>query len=188
MPFIETSKIKVIPCASANDGTAPKPAIEYDPRQKVNVGLTVPVDVSFVKENPEPSPGFLKNNIITEALVSSVTTLDNSNCLPCAVDYKSKGKTRSDMKSVMFNQCRLLQIGQSCLGIAKSYKHVIQESCLEDFCVSSCSECCNIKDVCEECDGKGQISHIHSLRACQRCTENGLQYIRRAIMVLTTDC
>ena len=78
VPLIETSKIKVIPCALANDGIALKPAIKYDPRQKVNVGLTVPVDASFMKENPEPSPDFLKNNIITEALVSSVTTLDNS--------------------------------------------------------------------------------------------------------------
>ena len=90
VPLIETSKIKVIPCALANDGTALKPAIEYDPRQKVNVGLTVPGDGKFVKENPEPSPDFIKNHIITETLVSSVTTLDNSSCLPCAVVYKSE--------------------------------------------------------------------------------------------------
>ena len=92
------------------------------------------------------------------------------------------------MKSLMFNQCRLLQICESCLGNAESYKHVIQESCLEDFCISSCGECSNIKGVCDECDGDGQISHIPSLRACRRCIENGLQCICRVMMVFTTDC
>ena len=40
----------------------------------------------------------------------------------------------------------------------------------------------------DECDGNGQICHVPSLRACQRCTENGLQCIRRAMMVFTMDC
>lgn len=188
-PLLETNKIKVIPCALANDGTALKPAIEYDPRQEVNVGLTVPVDAVFVKENPEPSPDFLKSHVITEAVVSSVTTLDNNSSLPVAVEYKGKSeKTGSDMKSLILNQCKLLQIREACLSTAKTCKLVVKESCLVELCVSCCNECSNINGVCDACTDNGQVTHIPSLRACESCIEKGIQCIRRCIMVFTTDC
>ena len=83
-------ELMVIPCALANDGTVLKPAIEFDPRLKENIGLKTPVDINFVQRNPSPSPEYLKENIVTEAIVSSLTSLDNFCSLPVAVDYTTQ--------------------------------------------------------------------------------------------------
>ena len=40
-PLIETTNVVVIPCSLANDGTALKPAIEFDARIKENVGSDI---------------------------------------------------------------------------------------------------------------------------------------------------
>lgn len=99
-PLIDNDIVTVFPSVYANEGTALKPGIEFDPREKKNVGLTVRTDIPFVRQNPHPTPEFLKTNIVTEVLVSSVTTLDNSTSLPCAVNYVSKaGKSGEEMKS-----------------------------------------------------------------------------------------
>ena len=45
-------KVHVIPVSLASDGTALKPGLEYDPRQKQVIGLTHKVDEKFVKKHP----------------------------------------------------------------------------------------------------------------------------------------
>lgn len=91
-PLIETPNLLVIPCALANDGTALKPAIEFDSRLKENVGLKFEVDLDYIKKNPKPSPEHLKENIIAEAIVSSLTSLDNFCSLPVAVDCATQSE------------------------------------------------------------------------------------------------
>lgn len=109
----------MVPCALANDGTALKPAIQFDPRTKRNVGLTVDVDYQFVQENPQPSPEFLSQHIITEALVSSITALDNSCSLPCAIEnVAKKSKTGGEMKNRFETTCKLLQVCEACRSMA----------------------------------------------------------------------
>ena len=44
------------------------------------------------------------------------------------------------------------------------------------------------KDVCEQFQGKGHISHILSLRCCGHCLDNGLICRRMVVLVLSTDC
>ena len=44
MPLTDTSDIKVVPCAAL------KPAVEYDPLSKANMGLNFPVSVDYVKK------------------------------------------------------------------------------------------------------------------------------------------
>jgi len=91
-----------------------KPAIQFDTRTKKNVGHDFDVDVSYVRENPEPFPEFLSSHIITEVLVSSATTLDNSCSIPYAVHYVTKkGKTGEKMKEFLETQCKILLICQS---------------------------------------------------------------------------
>ena len=81
------------PCAFANDGTSLKPAIEFDSRPKENGRLKFKVDFAYIKEHTDPSADDLRNNIITEAIVSSLKTLDNKFSPPCAVGYTTqKGK------------------------------------------------------------------------------------------------
>ena len=119
--FIDTDTLKVVPCALANDGTALKPSIQFDPRTKLNVGLTVNVNATFVLENSQPSPDFLSAHIITEALVSSVTALGNSCSLPCAVEYVAKkGKTGKEMKNRFDTTYKLLQVCEECWNMVPS--------------------------------------------------------------------
>ena len=81
-PLFDNDILRVTPCVLANDGTALKPDFQFDRRTKKNAGPDFHVDVAYVHENPEPSPEYLSNHIITEVLVSSATLLDNSCDLP----------------------------------------------------------------------------------------------------------
>ena len=99
-----------------NDGTSLKPEIEFDSRLKENVGLKFKVDLAYVKEHKDPSADDLRENMITEAIVSSLTTLDNKFSLPCAVDYATqKGKTGE----VIAKNSKLTSRQFSCVRHAK---------------------------------------------------------------------
>ena len=50
MPLIDTSDLKIVPCAYSTDGTALKPAVEYNPLSKANIGLSFPVSFDYVKK------------------------------------------------------------------------------------------------------------------------------------------
>lgn len=50
-PIVKTQLCEIYPCVLANDGTALKPAIEFDSRLKENVGLTFNIELSYVKRN-----------------------------------------------------------------------------------------------------------------------------------------
>ena len=91
-PLISNSKPIVFSCCSNNDGTVLKASVEFDPVTKRNFELTVPVDLNFVKEHDPPDPKMLKELIVTEAIVGSITTLDNKVSLPVSVDYTTKAE------------------------------------------------------------------------------------------------
>ena len=67
-----------------------KPAIEFDQRLKEHVGLTRNLKIDFNENNLQPTTAFLKDNLITEAIVSSVTSLENKCSLPCTIEYATK--------------------------------------------------------------------------------------------------
>ena len=90
---IEMNQLVVYPCCLANDGTALKPAIEFDERLKEIVGLTFNLDIDYIRKNPKPNTEFLKENLVTAAIVSSVTSLDNRvqwSTLPSQVKQPSR--------------------------------------------------------------------------------------------------
>lgn len=70
-PLLKSNNLEATPCAFANDSTALKPAIEFDSCLKENVGLKFKVDLAYVKEHPNASANDLRENMITEAVVSS---------------------------------------------------------------------------------------------------------------------
>ena len=76
------SLIEVTPCVLENDGMSLKPSIECNSRLKENFELKFKFDLAYVKEHTDPSADDLRNNIITEAIVSSLTTLDKKFSLP----------------------------------------------------------------------------------------------------------
>lgn len=76
----------------ASDGTALKPGLEYDPRQKQVIGLTHKVDEKFGKKHPlqDPDHEKIKTNLITSADVTIGTSLDNGTAMPVAVFFPTQ--------------------------------------------------------------------------------------------------
>ena len=89
-PLVETTVLKVYGVAMENDSTALKPAIQYDVKQQINVGLKDRADIVFVTSNPDPKPEFLKENIVSEANVCYLSTANNNVAMPVGVRYKPK--------------------------------------------------------------------------------------------------
>ena len=180
-PLIEMPNLTMIPCACANDGTALKPAIEFDSRLKENVGLTIPIDLLYVLKNPSPSPDFLKENIVTDAIVSSLTVL------PVAVNYTPQaGKSGPYMAKLFQEHIKTVQVCESCQKRTPSRPHIT--SFHESMCCSFCEECYESENVCDHCKSLGQVSHVPSLRFCNYCHERKTVCFRRVVLVVCSDC
>ena len=52
----------------------------------------MPVDLNFVKEHDPLDPKMLKELIVTEVVVGSISTLDNKVSLPVSVNYTTKAE------------------------------------------------------------------------------------------------
>ena len=120
VPVINTPKDKVIGAAMQNDGTALQPGILFDEALNCNVDLKLKIDIHFVKNNPSPSPEFLKENVITEANVSFFTLCDTVN-MPVAVEYLTKtGNSGQDRLNMFAKQIDALQSCKACLEKTRS--------------------------------------------------------------------
>ena len=187
-PLVDTLIVKVIGAAMENDGTALKPAVQYDEKQQINVGLKMTADIEFVKANPVPKSEFLKENVVTEANVSYLSTTDNGVAMPASVTYKTKvGKTGREMKEQFLNEVEVLQTCHCCIKAAALSRHIIDKPATT-ICKSECQACIETASVCNTCRAQGQPSHIPSLRACQRCLEANVQCSRAVVLVLASDC
>ena len=80
--LVSSDQVQVIGVSLAMDGTALKPGLEFDTRQKRIIGLTYKVDWNYVCDNPVPKPEEIKANLITSAEVTFMTTVDNSSTMP----------------------------------------------------------------------------------------------------------
>ena len=185
---MSTTNCKVYPVAFGNDGTALKPSIQFDERAKVNVGLAEEIDLKYVKDNMYMKKGEIQQNIVTEAIVSSITTLDNICSLPVAIKYSPKqGKTGNDVKELFTEQIRILQICENCQKRSEHILLTIPRASI-DLCESACNECLQIEEVFDQCKIKGFISHIPSVRPCEYCMEHDMVCVKRVVMILTSDC
>ena len=101
-PLISNSKLIVFACCYSKDGTTLKASVEFDPVTKRNIGLTVPVDLNFVKEDDPPDPKMLQELIVTEAVLGSITMLDNKVSVPVPVDYTTKAEKTGENMEEMF--------------------------------------------------------------------------------------
>lgn len=111
------------------------------------MGLVFPVDLDYVKKNPTPSPDHLKENIVTEAIVSSLTSLDNFCSLPIAIDYTTKsGKTGQTMSSYFEEHIKTLQVCQTCQEILEDRRHIFSSDQIN--CASFCNACYDSNCVC----------------------------------------
>ena len=163
----DSPQLNLIPCVLSTDGNALKPSIEFDSRLKTCVELDIPVDIAFIEKNPKITPEFLQNHIVTEVLISSVTTLDNAISFACSLEYIPKaGKTGEIVKEKSLSQIRTLQMCNCCQEITKVDSHIIEYS---DVCSSRCELCIQIKDVCVACIKLGHNICLPCFRACMRC-------------------
>ena len=170
-PLISDSKLIVFACCYSNDGTALKASVEFDPVTKRNIGLTVPVDLTFVKEHDPPDPKMLEKLIVTEAVAGSITTLDNKVSLPVSVDYTPKAeKTGKNMVEMFTKHVKTLQMCKSCTEETKASDLIIESN---RICESYCKNCYKNKELCAPCIEDGQISIFPSVRICKRCITQG---------------
>ena len=111
--FIYNDLVGVVPSVSSNDGNALKPAIEFDLYKKQNIRLNVKVDYEFVSKNPEPS---LEYHIVTEVVVTSVTTLDNTVSLPWVYFHyvSKKGNSGENLEKSLIETIKIIQSCELC--------------------------------------------------------------------------
>ena len=185
--LVSNPTVQVIPCVLSNDGNALKPAIEFDNHFCRNIGLDFDIDYDYVKNNPCPTPDFLSSHIVTEVVISSVTSLENESSMPCIAEYVPKaGKTGENLFKSFTENILLLQMCERCQSVCKSDEHVLQAKATR--CNSTCDECLQRQSVCEQCVVLGHEHYQPSLRACNDCLENGIRCIRRVVLVLCADC
>ena len=165
-PLVDNEKLLLIGSSLACDGTPLKPSIRYDNRMKVNVGLTMAIDVDYMKLHPTPSKEELEKSIVTEALVSSVITTDNTCSMPCGAVYCSKsGKAGEEIKRQYIEQIKILQMCQACQQRCRSDSHIITSDQIQ-LCDSTCQNCIDLRSVCYPCQDLGYTSYIPSICAC----------------------
>ena len=186
-PLISNSKLIVFACCYSNDGTTLKASVEFDPVTKRNIGLTVPVDLNFVKEDDPPDPKMLQELIVTEAVLGSITMLDNKVSVPVPVDYTTKAeKTGENMEEMFTMHVKTLQMCKSCTEETKASGLIIEAN---PICESYWKNCYKNKELCAPgTEDDGQISIFPSARICKRCIAQGRQSIKRAVLEITTDC
>lgn len=86
-PLIDNDTVRVVPVTIQKYGMALTPGMQIDSRQGKIIGTTPDIDYKYIKENPIPDPGKLKDIFITEAECYCVTSLDVKVTLPVGVDY-----------------------------------------------------------------------------------------------------
>ncbi|CAB4003668.1 Hypothetical predicted protein [Paramuricea clavata] len=183
VPIIASDIVHVIPC---NNGNAIKPSIEFDSRLKRCVGLDIDVDTDFVKRNDKVTLEFLSEHIVTEVVISSVTTIDNEVSLPCMAEYVPKsGKIGEAISKSLLLTIKTLQICELCVKKIAPIEHILKYT---NICESRCDACLLNNSLCEECKRQGHTSHLPCLRACVNCLERCQLCVRRVFLVLTADC
>ena len=104
--LVSSDQVQVIGVSLAMDGTALKPELGFDTRQKRIIGLTYKVDWNYVCDNPVPKPEEIKANLITSATVTFMTTVDNSSTMPIGVHYHPKSVSGEDILSQMLGMAK----------------------------------------------------------------------------------
>ena len=185
--LVSSDQVQVIGVSLAMDGTALKPELEFDTRQKRIIGLTYKVDWNYVCDNPVPKPEEIKANLITSAAVTFMTTVDNSSMMPVGVHYHPKSVSGEDILSQMLGMAKTVQVCDRCLNKQPAKNHIVTHNTSQ--CNSTkCDRCLEIKAVCQECQRKGHFSYLPALSCCESCREESVQCRKVAVLAVVTDC
>lgn len=184
--LLETDKVKAVPISLTMDGTALKPGLEFDPRQKTIIGLRYKVDHRYIREHPIPDPEEIKTSLITSADVTYATTLDNGATMPVGVHYRPKAVTGEEILTCFQETAKTVQTCERCLKRQHCDKHIVTSDTAN--CRSVCEQCIGSKSVCASCKEKGHESYIPSLRACDSCLRDGVTCNKMVALAVVTDC
>ena len=86
--LVNSQLVRVIPVFDSVDGIQLNPGCQMNQVTKELVGTTRKIDIDYIKVNPIPNPLDLKEILVTKAVVSDLTTLDNKIALPLIVYYE----------------------------------------------------------------------------------------------------
>ena len=187
LPLFDNESVKVTPITLQNDGTALKPSIQYDTQQQLNVGLNPPSTYVYVHQNENPTPQFLRDNVICESNVTCAATMDNAVFMPSAITYKTgTNKSWEDMKDQFIEEITISQTCLHCIEEAVPQRNILSLDSVRQ-CDSICQVCLDREDVCEECQ-QYHTSHVPPFRACSMCINLGIKCVRCAVLVVVADC
>ena len=113
----------------------------------------------------------LKELIVTEAIVGSITTLYNKVSSPISEHYTTKAEKNGENMEEMFTKhVKTLQMCKSCTEETKANDLIIEAN---PICESYCKNCYKNKELCAPCIEVGQISIFPAIRICKRCNPQG---------------
>ena len=113
--MISNEKLTVTPLCISRDAMAIKPSGDIDPCSNTIIGLTVPIDINYIKANPIPDPDDLKPKMYTEAGALIGTTLDNSCSLLLGNDFLTHSVSGDDVLKTLDNAVSCIQCCQLCM-------------------------------------------------------------------------
>ena len=181
----EDAHVKIIPVILAKDAMALKPGLLYDSRQGKLIGSKLNLDYSYIKSG-EPNKELLKENMVQEAEVSCLTTMDGKFSLQVGLNHLTKSLTAIDTLNVIKREINQLTV---CLNDLKNHRVSVENGVLKELstCTTTCKTCSDTREVCETCKGKGIKFVDPSLRPCSHCIENGKKCIKAAVICVTQD-
>ena len=133
-----------------------------------------------------PEPEEIKKNLLTSTEVICATSLDNDSSMRVGVCYRPKSVSGEEMLKSIQDIAMTLETCERCLKHQTSVNHIVSSN--TSPCFSKCDECFQSKSVCAACKENGQVSHIPSLRACDRSLEEGVNCKRFPALSVITDC
>ena len=131
----------------------------------------------------------MKEHIVTEVLISSVTTLENEVSMPCVMEFLPKsGKTGRAMSASLLSTFKTgLEICAHCAERVPSKEHILSYIYTTTR-ESHCNDCLTNMSLCADDEEQGHTSHLPCSRACSNCLQRGELCVRLVFLVLTADC
>ena len=103
-----------------------------------------------MSKNLEPSLEYLKDHIVTEVVVTSFTTLDNTVSLHRVTEYvPKKGNSGENLEKSFIETIKIIQSCERCQQKAKVENNILTLKSVD--CNSRCEACLITKEVCNGC-------------------------------------
>lgn len=138
-----------------------------------------------MKEHPDVKGETLKDDFVSEAVVTFCTYISNSICFPVDVDCAKERKTDRNVLKSIYEKIQLIKICYKCLNEMPAPKMTLDINNIKYN--NKSEERLRLNYTCIDCATVGHTSYIPSLRACSNCIETGHICRKLAVYVITLD-